>query len=249
MISRLLLLLMLPAFLGGCNNQPRIYNAPESTALLQRQRAATQNVRAAKTKFAVASVKIRDGSKSHALAANGTAKATASNAAAAKWLTLVIPAVDSLILRVPPELKPDAEALKLKVESLSREIDATTGTLATTTAQMVQTTVHLDAATAHQSAGTAELEEANAAINEINAKLAPDYFEAVQKLAADASDESTRRATAENRVSELERKNWIRKALEALAAIALIVGGILYLTGKLTFTGLRTAKSIADAAR
>jgi len=248
-MKTLALLLAAAALLAGCESKPHHYSVPDPKTLLDRQKTATQQVKTAKTQFAAASIEIRAGAKSHALAQKSAAQAVASNAAAARWITLVIPAVDSLILRVPPELKADAEALKLKVETLSREIAATTGTLAATAAQMSVTTAHLEKAQIQQSSGTGALEQGNAAINEINATLAPAYFQAVKKLAADASNESILRAKAENRVSELESKNRIRQALEFLAALAIVTVGILWFAGKLTFTGFRTATAVADAIR
>ena len=166
--------LLLTALLltAGCTGKP------DNTALLAKQASATKHISAAKVQFASASTKLRDARVSHT-------RAAASHAEATRWVTLIVPAVESLLLRVPEDLKPEVEALKLKVASLSAEIEMTTGA-------MTETTTGLTAATLAQSRGTAELEAGNSDINEINTNLGPAYFDDVNKIVKDNDAKTSR---------------------------------------------------------
>jgi hypothetical protein len=235
MISRLLLLLMLPAFLGGCGMQKARRAEPVSFGKVERAHAvAAQGLATAKDRHAAAS-------RSLAVSRGSIGRAKAGLAAQLAALDALQPRVADLARHAPPELRPEVESIQQHLADLA----AQSATIAAAT--IAAETAATDAATAQTGLGTA-LEATNAAVNTATAETAVatrTALDAVTKANANAALADT----AQSRVRELERKNWIRRALEALAAIALIVGGILYLTGKLTFTGLRTAKSIADAAR
>ena len=223
---------LLAVLLGACHRQPTVYHAPDVTKLTAKQQSATRHVVAAQVKFAAASVGLRATKASQV-------KAVASQAEATRWVTLVVPAVEELLLRVPADLKSEVEALKLKVAALSVEIDRTTGEMAVT-AQLIGTTQ------AEQAGGTAELEQGTAEIREINAVLAPAHFADVEKLAALASQESREKADWHNKYDALHRQTWMHRILGIAGALAVAGLVFLWLTGRLAGAG---AKAAAAAAR
>jgi len=230
-----LLLLMIPAFLGGCGMEKARRAEPVSFGKVERAHAsAAQGLATAKDRHAAAS-------RALAVSRGSIGRAKAGLAAQLAAIEALQPRVADLARHAPSELRPEVQSIQHQLADLA----AQSTTIAADTA--AAETAASDAAAAQTGLGSA-LEQTNAAVNTATAET-----DVVTKAALDAVANANANAdladSAQGRVRELERKNWIRRALEALAAIALIVGGILYLTGKLTFAGARAAKSIADAAR
>jgi chromosome segregation ATPase len=235
MIARLLLLLMIPAFLGSCGMEKARRAEPVSFGRVERAHAAAaQGLATAKDRHAAAN-------RALAVSRGSIGRAKAGLAAQLAALEALQPRVADLARHAPPELRPEVESIQQHLADLAAQSTA----IAADTASAE--TAATEAAAAQSSLGTA-LEATNAAVANATAETTVATQTALDTVAkANANAELA--DAAQTRVRELVRKNWIRRALEALAAIALIVGGILYLTGKLTFAGLRTAKSVADAAR
>jgi chromosome segregation ATPase len=154
--------LLLAVLLTGCGGRV------DARKLLAKQAEVTQHVTEARAHFAAASVKLRDAKKSNA-------KATERQAEAMRWMTIIVPAVEQLALKVPDDLKPEVEALRLKVESLSTEITAAVGATAETKAAV-------DEADTEQDSGIARLTKAEAGIKKINERLVPEVMEQVNDL-------------------------------------------------------------------
>ena len=226
---------LLAVLLCACNHQPTVYHAPPAAKLVARQQSAARHVVAAQVKFAAASVGLRATKASQV-------RAVASQAEATRWVTLVVPAVEELLLKVPADLKPEVEALKLKVAALSAEIDRTTGEMAVTT-KLIGTTQ------ADQSSGTAELEQGTADIHEINAKLAPAHFADVETLAAHATAESQEKADWHNKYDALNRETWMHRLLGIASALILCGLAFLWFTGRLAGAGARAAAAAASVIR
>ena len=226
---------LLAVLCAACDHQPTVYHAPAAAKLVAKQQSAARHVAAAKGKFAAASVKLRGTQQSHT-------KAAAANAEATRWLTLVVPAVEQLLLKVPEDLKPEVEALKLKVQALSAEIEKTAGLMAVTTAGLASTQ-------AEQSGGMTEIELANADINEINTKHSPEYLAAVEALAAKATEESTGKAEWHNKYDALARQGWMHKILGIAGALAVLGLIFLWWTGRLAGAGAKAAVAVGRAVR
>jgi hypothetical protein len=160
-----LVLISLCLIFSGCTSRP------DNRKLLEKQAEVTQNVAKAKAHFAAASVKLREAKKSNA-------KAAEKQVEALRWMTLIVPAVEQLALKVPDDLKPEVEALRLKVESLSAEITAAVGATA-------ETKVAVDEADKEQDSGLARIVSVEAAIKEMNEKWGPEYFAEVNAMAED----------------------------------------------------------------
>ena len=222
-------------YLHGCTAKATTYKAPSAEKLAAKQQSATRHVAAARTKFAAATVGLRATRTSHTAA-------LASQAEAARWVTLVVPAVEELLLKAPADLKPEVEALKLKVAALSAEIDKTTGEMAVT-ARLIATTQ------ADQAGGTAELEQGTAEIHEINSKLAPAHFADVEALAAHATAESADAAKWHNAYDALNRQSWTHRILGIAGALAAAGLVFLWLTGRIAKAGAATATAAARAVR
>ena len=235
MIARLLLLLLLPTVLGACGMKKARRAEPVSFSKVERAHAnAAQGLATAKDRHNAA-IRALNVSRS------SIGRANAGLAAQLAALEALQPRIADLARHAPPTLRPEIESIQQQLADLA---DRTTAIAANTAAAE---TAAADAASAQSSLGTA-LEATNAAVANATAETTVATQTALDAVAkananADLAD------AAQTRVRELEQKNWIRRALEALAAIALIVGGILYVTGKLTFAGLQTAKSVADATR
>ena len=197
--------------------------------------------------------------RAHAAAAQGLATAQDRHAAASRALTVsrgsigrakasiaaqlaafdaLQPRVADLARHAPPELRPEVESIQQQLAALA----AQTATIAADTASAE--TAATEATAAQSGLGTA-LDQTNAAVSTATAETVVATQTALEAVAR-ANRNADLAETAQNRVRELERKNWIRKTLEAIAAIALVVGGILYFTGRLT---LRTATAAARATR
>ena len=135
---------------------------PDASKLLAKQAEATKHVTAANAQFAAAKTKLRDTAVVHK-------KTVEHHAAATKWVALIVPAVNSLLFRVPNEYKPEVEAIKVQVEELRIAIELATDPINRTT----QGIKDVDEKVVE---GEESLKLAVAAQDEINAKLAPDFL-------------------------------------------------------------------------
>lgn len=210
-------------YLGGCTAKATAYKAPSAEKLVAKQQSATKHFTAAKVKFAPAAVNLRAAQTSHT-------RAAASNAAATRWVTLLVPAVEELLLKAPPDLKPEVEAIKLQVASLSAEIEKTTGGMATTG----QLLVRAETATAE---GTQELTAGLADNEAINTQLAPAHFADVEALAAHATRESQEKADWHNKYDALQRQSWLHRILGIVGALAAAGLVFLWFTGRIAGAG------------
>ncbi len=217
-------------YLSGCTAKPTTYRAPSAEKLVAKQVAATKHFQAAKRKFAPAAVNLRAAQTSHT-------RAETSHAAATRWVTLIVPAVDELLLKAPPDLKPEVEAIKLQVASLSAEIEKTTGEMATTK----QLLARADTGIAE---GTQELTAGLAANEEINAKLAPAHFADVEALAAHATRESQEKADWHNKYDTLKRQSWMHRILGIAGALAAAGLVFLWFTGRIAKAGAKAAAAL-----
>lgn len=225
-MKRLALILGTLGLLGtGCTHRPTIHQAPDSAELVARQQSAARHLATAQTKFATATVGLRAIQASHT-------QAVAAQAEATRWVTLLVPAVDALLLQAPEDRKPEVEAIQQKVAALRAEIDRTTGEMAVT-AHLLTTVAGV------QADGTAALEQGAAELRAINAKLAPEHFAAVAALVGQANQESREKADWHNQHDALQRQGWGRKLLTGLGALA--VAGLLFLW----FTGRLAASTAA----
>jgi hypothetical protein len=177
MKARLIACAVAALLLGGCSGRL------DARKLLAKQAVATVKVKEAKAKFAAANVRFRASSQKQA-------EAAATNAKAGEAITLIVPLVDQLVLKVPPELKQEAELLKLRVDGLSAEIARTTGHLSEASAEMTAGRIDLDM-------GLTRIGEAEAAQTEINTKLGPEVMEAIAKL----EEDYTNRGSALNKIA------------------------------------------------
>lgn len=157
--------LLLAFLLTGCSGRV------DARKLVEKQAVATAKVREAKARFSSANVRFRASGQKQA-------EASATNAKAGEAIKLIVPMVDQLVLKVPPELRHEAELLKLRVDGLSAEIARTTGHLSEASAEMTAGKIDLDI-------GLTRLTEAESAQNEINTKLGPEVMEAIAKLEED----------------------------------------------------------------
>jgi len=130
--------------------------------LIAKQAEATRHVAAAKAQFAAAKTKLRDTATVHK-------KTVEHHAVATKWVALIVPAVNSLLFRVPDEYKPEVEAIKVQVEELRIAIELATDPINRTT----QGIKDVDEKVVE---GEESLKLATAAQDEINEKLAPDFL-------------------------------------------------------------------------
>lgn len=153
--------------LAGCVNKP------DASKLLAKQAEATKHVTAAKAQFAAAKTKLRETAVTHK-------KTVEHHTTATKWVTLIVPAVDSFLFRVPDEYKPEVEAIKAQVEELRIAIELATDPIAATTQGLKDTDTKVVE-------GEESLRLAIAAQDKINTKLTPDFLaqvnESVESLA------------------------------------------------------------------
>jgi len=176
-VNRLALFAAMLIILAGCGGRV------DARKLIEKQAVATVKVKEAKAKFAAANVRFRVSSQKQA-------EASATNAKAGEAVRIIVPMVDQLILKVPPELKQEAELLRLRVDALSVEIARTTGHLSEASAEMTAGRIDLDM-------GLTRIGEAEAAQTEINTKLGPEVMEAIAELEKD----NARKGNALNKIA------------------------------------------------
>lgn len=176
-MNRLALFAAILMILTGCGGRV------DARKLIEKQAVATVKVKEAKAKFAAANVRFRASSQKQA-------EASATNAKAGEAVRIIVPMVDQLILKVPPELKQEAELLRLRVDALSVEIARTTGHLSAASAEMTAGRIDLDM-------GLTRIGEAEAAQTEINTKLGPEVMEAIAELEKD----NARKGSALNKIA------------------------------------------------
>ncbi|MEP6672357.1 MAG: hypothetical protein ABJF10_24545 [Chthoniobacter sp.] len=211
MKKSILILLTALAFCS-CASKPVVYKAPSSAAI---------DASAAELHRAVAAATV-----THHQVQAATKQAKIAVDDQTKHLDILTPALDAMFKTAPIELRPEIADAQKEVAAIRLD---NTGVVA-----------QLGAITSLQTIEGNQLEEAAAADKQHAADKAQYEAEADQ-LAEKASAESVARAAAENKVHELESKNWIRRALEALAAVGLLVVGFLYFTGKLTLSAASVA--------
>jgi len=192
-------LALIPCILGllvmGCGSRP------DARKLVAKQAEATKHVAAARGQFAAAKTKLRETAAVHK-------KTVEQYTTATKWVTLLVPAVDSLLFRVPDEYKPEVEAIKAQVEELRIAIDLATDPIAATTQGIADT----DSKVVE---GEESLKLAIAAQDEINNKLAPEYVQKVNDVIV--------------RAEKAEKNAVIAYAVAAAALLACGVMGYLLL--------------------
>lgn len=212
---KLPIILLAALALAGCKSVPKKYTAPESAPLVAAQDKAAQHV--AKAHAATVRAKV------------SVAKAKHFHKAEGDEIKAIQVAIDAPEFQnAPPDLLPLIEGLR--------------GQIALHDATHAQTATEIEITNAAVNEAEFESGKAGEVQAIIQAKLGPDYVAAAEALASAASMESDARAKAENRVRELERKNWLRRALEAVAGVAIIAGLFLWFTGKLSLAGLRAAR-------
>ena len=150
------------ALLGGCCVKP------DARAWLAKQAAATEHFQKSAAGLARADVKLRQVAVTHA-------RAEQSNQEATRWVRLLVPAVDGLLLRVPAELQAEVQAIKAQVGELSLAIDRTAGPLA-------QNTQDVAAVQREQLASTQALAAGRADLDELNTQVTPKFLAEVNAM-------------------------------------------------------------------
>jgi chromosome segregation ATPase len=217
-ISQLSMTLFLMVFCG-CQRGPVLYKPVPVAPLVTKEAQAAGHVRAAKAEFAKAAVTLRAAQTSHTRTQEAQAEAT-------RWVTILVPAVQELLLKVPAELHAEVLELASKVEKLSAEIArATTG--------MGLTRDLLAEVQTEQRKGGDELEKANAAHRELTEAIIPQLIAENEKLAQAATHESAERAAAQAELRAIHSRSWLHKIALGLGALA--VAGLLFLwfTGRI----------------
>ena len=167
-ISRWLRSIGVMLLLTGCVSKP------DARKLIAKQAEATQHLADAKTQFAAAKTKLREVAVTHK-------KTVEYHAVATKWVTLIVPAVDSLLLRVPEEYKVEVETLKVQVDELRNAI-------ASATAPIVGTTAGLAEAEANVSSGEMKLLLVTAAMDDINVHVIPKLLVEIDDITNNRDD-------------------------------------------------------------
>ena len=159
--------------LGSCSGPPR----PDPTVLKKKHEEVTQKVGRAKAHFAAANVKLQDAQTSNK-------KAEIALGEANKWVTIIVPALQGLVIKVPPELKSEVELMVVRMDSLSAEIRVAVGGIA-------ETSVAVAYAKSEQANGMSRLTEVEKGMADIKAKYGPELFADMEKM-SDYADDVTR---------------------------------------------------------
>lgn len=215
--------------LTACAHQPKHYAAPDSAKLdasIVKMDASAERVHKA-----VVAAKA-----THAQVQTLVGEVKEGLKAQTGELEKLGPALDTLFHATPPELRDAVDAARQQVVELAQgnallvtKVD-TIATLQSTEAGQIE---EANAGDKQHAQDRADVEKGTAAI-----KLE------MGKLADAASAESAGRVAAENKVRELESKNWIRRALEVVAGLAILAIGFLWFTGKLTLSAAKVASRL-----
>jgi len=168
-----IILVTLCLCLGGCSGPKR----PDPTVLKKKHEEVTQKVGRAKVHFAAANVKLQDAQTSNR-------KAEIAVGEANKWVTIIVPALQGLVIKVPPELKSEVELMVVRMDSLSAEIRVAVGDIA-------ETSVAVADAKSEQANGMTRLTEVEQGMADIKAKYGPELFADMEKM-SDYADDVTR---------------------------------------------------------
>lgn len=212
--SPLLILAALLLF-TGCASKPVVYHAPGSAKM----DASGERLHKA----------VVDAKATHQKVQTTVAAVKSGVKTEGEQIATLEPKLDELFRVAPPELRDKIDAARMEV-TIIKDGNAILAK-------------QVDSVVALQATEGAQLEEANAADKQ-HAADRDEYKAAAEVLAQKASTESIARVAAENKVHELESKNWIRRALESLAGIAILVGAFLWFTGKLTLSAASVAAKI-----
>lgn len=260
-MNRLLPILCLLLFLPGCVERARPPVAVSFAKVDRRHQEAEAALSDARTHYDLAAEGMRALAKNRAEAKTGLDRVSASHSAtayghAAEKLEIErLRAVMKTRFQNAPAQWNDAIAeVNASVTALS-EANARTDAALKATGEDVETLRKVQDAGAtiaqhvaqNQDAGSDDMKRGDAAL----------AAEAVETQAVNlASMENAKIAlhnkeladAAQARAAELEKKNWIRRALEAVAGLAILLIGIAWFTGKLTLAGTRAAAEAAKLA-
>ena len=209
-------------FACGCQRGAVRYQPAPTAPLVNRQAQAAGHARAAKAEFAKAAVTLRAAQVSHT-------RTQANQAAATRWVQILVPAVEQLLLTVPPELHAEVWDVQEKLTKLRAEIaQATTG--------MEQTRDLLAEVQIEQRKGSDELEKVHAAHRDIAEKIVPQLLAENEKLAQAATQESAERVAAQVELRGIKRRSLLHKIALGLGGLG--VAGLLFLwfTGRIAAT-------------
>jgi chromosome segregation ATPase len=204
MKTHLFVTLAAASILTACASKPVVYKAPDSAKM----DAGTKRLHDAVTSAAA----------SHKEIQAEVQQARQAVADEGQHIEVLGPKLDDLFRIAPPELRDKIDAARQEVAAIKT---ANAGLAARMGSIEAKQTVH-----------GAQIEEAQAADKQSLADK-ENYKVAAAQLAVKASQESVARATAENEARELKSKNWIRRALEAVAGLAIVIFGFLWFSGKL----------------
>jgi hypothetical protein len=168
-----IILVTLCLCLGGCSGPKR----PDPTVLKKKHEEVTQKVGQAKAHFAAANVKLREAKTSNK-------KAEVAVGEANKWVTLIVPTLQDLVIKVPPELKAEVELMVVRMDSLSAEIRVAVSGIA-------ETGVAVTAAVSEQANGLLRITDVEKGMADINTKYGPELFADMDKM-SDYADDVTR---------------------------------------------------------
>jgi len=226
-MKNLLLPIILAAALCSCATKPTIYKAPDTTRLDQSVKRTDES--AHRMHKAVTAAK-----ETHAQVRTEVAAVKGLVKHEGEVIESLKPKLEDLLRVSPPELRDQVDAARMQVESLAEDHTSIASRIETVSALQGTEGGQLEEANAADKQHLLDLADTKAEVTKIKAEAA--------ELARKATEESEAKAAAQNEVRELKSKNWIRRAFEGLAAIAILVVGFLYFTGRLTLSA--AAKSV-----